>query len=240
MFYSLQVLGGTLRASAYHFLTLLSLLTIPVILFSSVVYYTEQNWGKEKSKAKMDSIPRTFWWAVVTMTTVGYGDAVPESIPGFFVGGAAAILGVIILSLTGSILGSTFEQYYNLAQTQLKIPNNRHNKIQVPFESLHDMAGIPLQEISKSSIKSCTTYLSGRDSGYGHSPVTKQRGRSVSHPPSKRCATNVERSRSNYNLWVNFWPMVHFTHKEVGIEGQVKTMNFLFGSVRSWMLAVKH
>ena len=186
VFYSLQVLGGTLRASAYHFLTLLSLLTIPMILFSSLMYYAEKTWGKEKSRSKMQNIPRTFWWAIVTMTTVGYGDSVPQSVPGYFIGGAAAILGVIILSLTGSILGSTFEQYYNLAQTQMKIPKGRQNQVTVPFESLHDMAGIPLQEISKSSIRSCNTNISGRDSGYGHSPVAKQRHRAVSHPPSRK------------------------------------------------------
>ena len=196
MFYSLQILGRTLRASAYHFLTLLFLLSIPVIMFSSLMHYIEKNWGGEKSKVTMQSIPRTLWWAIITMTTVGYGDAVPESIPGLFVGAAAAIMGVIILSLTGSILGSTFERYYNLAQTQLRIPKNRHNKISVPFESLHEMAGMPTQEISKSSIKSCNTYLSGRDSGYGHSPVAKERGRSMSHPPSKKSVTGYQRRGS--------------------------------------------
>ena len=199
VFYSLRVLGGSLRASAYHFLTLLSLLTIPMILFSSVMYYTEKNWGKEQSRAKMRSIPTTFWWAIVTMTTVGYGDSVPMSIPGYFVGGAAAILGVIILSLTGSILGSTFEQYYNLAQTQMKIPKNRKNQVIVPFESLQDMAGIPLQEISKSSIRSYNTNVSGRDSGYGHSPISKQRSRAVSHPPSRGSKMNTDRRRSHFH-----------------------------------------
>ena len=199
VFYSLQVLGGTLRASAYHFLTLLLLLTLPVLLFSSIMYYTEKNWGTSISRSAMSSIPQSFWWAIVTMTTVGYGDAVPGSIPGFFIGGAAAILGVIILSLTGSILGSTFEQYYNLAQTQMKIPRNRQNQVNVPFESLHDLAGIPLQEISKSSIKSCNTNFSGRDSGYGHSPVSKQRNRSVSHPSSQKCKTKVERRGSHFH-----------------------------------------
>ena len=131
------------------------------------------------------------------MTTVGYGDSTPQSIPGYFVGGAAAILGIIILSLTGSILGSTFEQYYNLAQTQMKIPKNRENKVAVPFESLHDMAGIPLQEISKSSIRSCNTNISGRDSGYGHSPVAKQRVRAVSHPPSQGHILKINRTGSH-------------------------------------------
>ena len=202
LFYSLQIMGLTLKASAYHFLTLLFLLIIPVILFSSFIFYTEQHWGTAKSKKNLNSIPLSFWWAIVTMTTVGYGDAVPESNPGFFVGGLAAVMGVIILSLTSSILGSTFEQYYNLGQTQLKIPTQKNNKVHVHFESLNEMAGIPSQEVSKSSIKSGNTFYSGRDSGYGNSPVSKQRGRSISHPPD-RAHSHAHHKRRSLKLDFN-------------------------------------
>lgn len=63
----LQVLGYTLRSSSRELAMLIFFLLIGVVLFASAVFYAEQ----DNENSHFSSIPDAFWWAVVTMTTVG-------------------------------------------------------------------------------------------------------------------------------------------------------------------------
>lgn len=108
------------------------------------------------------------WWSVITSTTVGYGEVVPESFFGKLIGAAASVIGIIIVSITASVIGCNFEKYYNVAITQLRIPpkNSTAFKENVSKNTLLTLLRSHGTDVN-SSIKSDDS----KDSGYGRSPV---------------------------------------------------------------------
>jgi voltage-gated potassium channel Kch len=110
----LQILGLTLKASLRELALLMFFLFIGVVLFSSAVYYAEAD--SERSFFK--SIPEAFWWAVVTMTTVGYGDMRPVGLWGKLVGSLCAIAGVLTLALPVPVIVSNFNYFYHREMDQ--------------------------------------------------------------------------------------------------------------------------
>ena len=104
----LQVLVLTFKASIEGLGLFLVALIVCLLVFSSAIYYAEL--GNERSQ--MESIPDAFWWAIITMTTVGYGDKVPVGYWGKLIGAACAITGVLTLAIPVPIITGHFNRFY--------------------------------------------------------------------------------------------------------------------------------
>ncbi|VDK22798.1 unnamed protein product [Taenia asiatica] len=104
----LQVLAKTMVTSGRELTLLLFFLIVCVVLFATAVYYTEI----DSRPNSFTSIPDSFWWAVVTMTTVGYGDMHPKTTLGKFVGCLCAVAGVLTIALPVPVIVSNFNYFY--------------------------------------------------------------------------------------------------------------------------------
>uniref|UniRef100_A0A914DSX1 BTB domain-containing protein n=1 Tax=Acrobeloides nanus TaxID=290746 RepID=A0A914DSX1_9BILA len=94
----------TLRSSAKQLGMMGMVLFTGVVFFSTLLYFVE----KDEENTPFTSIPAAFWWAIVTMSTVGYGDYVPVTIPGKLIASGAIISGVLVLALPITIIVDNF------------------------------------------------------------------------------------------------------------------------------------
>lgn len=86
---------------------LVILLGIFTITFGSIMYYVEH-----EVNGQFNSIMQGCWWSIVTITTVGYGEVVPVTPGGKFVGSVVLTLGIVFLALPMTIIVSKFSSVY--------------------------------------------------------------------------------------------------------------------------------
>lgn len=116
-FVSLQILLRVIEREKGSFQAVIFILLIMIVMAAAGVYVVE-------NKAQPDvfsSIPASMWWAVVTLTTVGYGDVTPITSWGRFLGALITILGVGLAALPAGILASGLASELELRRQKLEI-----------------------------------------------------------------------------------------------------------------------
>lgn len=77
-----------------------------LIASAATVHILERN----SQPALFGNIPQSLWWAVVTLTTTGYGDVVPQTTAGRMVGSLVMVSGILVLALMTGILATGFAE----------------------------------------------------------------------------------------------------------------------------------
>ena len=118
------------------------------------VYLRNLGIGRGSVISQFDSIPTSIYWAIITATTVGYGDVFPVTLGGRAAAASLAVLGLMVLALPISVIGSNFNkqcEVYTEALSRNKVKKklrkryrqatSRKSKLLKAFKTYSGMGG---------------------------------------------------------------------------------------------------
>lgn len=113
---SIQTLITVIKNESHALIAAVSVLMLFTIIAATCIYYIEHTAQPDV----FSSIPASVWWALVTLTTVGYGDIVPITPGGKIFGGLITILGICFYALPAGILSSSFTSQMQMRRDRFK------------------------------------------------------------------------------------------------------------------------
>uniref|UniRef100_A0A0K0FQB1 Potassium voltage-gated channel subfamily KQT member 1 n=1 Tax=Strongyloides venezuelensis TaxID=75913 RepID=A0A0K0FQB1_STRVS len=121
-----RLLGSVVFIHRQELITTLYIGFLGLIFSSYFVYLAEKEQTTPDGKTTFTSYADALWWGVITMTTIGYGDVVPQTWLGRVVASCFAIFAISFFALPAGILGSGFALKVQQKQRQ------KHFNRQIP------------------------------------------------------------------------------------------------------------
>jgi voltage-gated potassium channel len=111
---SLKLFSNVFKAKREELIITSVIMLILLIVASAFMYMFENSVQPDK----FSDIPATMWWAVATLTTVGYGDVYPITAEGKIIASIVAIIGIGLVALPTGILGAGFVEEFQKSRTR--------------------------------------------------------------------------------------------------------------------------
>ena len=113
---ALTVIVDVVRQEIRTIGAMLIVLAVVLVLSASLAYLAEHHAQPQVFR----DIPSALWWAVVTVTTLGYGDMVPITVPGKILGAMTAITGLGMIALPSGFLASGFSEQLRIRREEYR------------------------------------------------------------------------------------------------------------------------
>eukprot|EP00188_Purpureofilum_apyrenoidigerum_P000131 Plantae.Rhodophyta-Purpureofilum_apyrenoidigerum.ctg10502.p1 GENE.Plantae.Rhodophyta-Purpureofilum_apyrenoidigerum.ctg10502~~Plantae.Rhodophyta-Purpureofilum_apyrenoidigerum.ctg10502.p1 ORF type:complete len:426 (+),score=72.23 Plantae.Rhodophyta-Purpureofilum_apyrenoidigerum.ctg10502:147-1424(+) len=137
-----------IRQASASIVMVFVIVIVLVVLFGTLMYYVETSFctldpddltwkydirGFEGEPTYFQNVPASMWWAIVTVTTVGYGDALPISAAGRVIAVLSMLCAIVVVAFPVTILGAAFSDSYDALSADVR-------KTKVTFRDLANKA----------------------------------------------------------------------------------------------------
>merc|ERR1711988_1599930 len=190
-----------------------------MVLLSSMIYYFESGQMDFATGRRMvdhaaypnmmvhtpfQSIPDTFWWTLVTMSTVGYGDMVPVTPWGRALGVITMYTGLILLAMPIAIVGGNYTELYGIQAEKNRQEKKRKQRV-TDIMSRYLMVRINLEEeeerLEEKLGKSIAQMRASAPVGPNNTPETKRRSQRLEGN------INIVTMHRSFYIWKRFTEM---------------------------------
>jgi hypothetical protein len=177
-----RVMLYSIKSATNAMVMLVVFMGVSVIFFGALVFYAERVGTHEtENDNDFQDLTSGFWWAIVTLTTVGYGDLIVRTSLGYATGAIAAISGLVMLAFVVPIISNQFTMLYNFDIAM----KNVHQHCQVKRRKRNLSTSFTFKEMRRASFRSGRSKSSERSTKYDMADHPEERKRRKAFPDAE-------------------------------------------------------